>query len=389
MIIDLPSTTTSAVNKKLVDLRDTGGAIALGRVLTLIIVTDDAGAEAAIEAANSASREHPCRVLVIVQANRRGLDRIDAQVRIGGDAGASEVIVLRLYGKLADHGDSVLTPLLLPDSPVVAWWPGEAPAVPSTDPIGMMARRRITDSATAKSPRKELDRRRAAYAAGDTDLAWTRTTKWRGLLAAALDQPPYLPIESITVTGSADSPSTDLLAAWLAEALKAPVVRARTTAGGGLVSVRLQRRNGPVDLVRVEGTVATLTQPGQPDRRIALPRRPIAECLSEELRRLDPDEVYETTLTRGLPRLDAGRALTATQAAGAGASPSMAQAKKVARSAARSEAATARAIAAADPVDVVKPAPPRIATRKAAAATRTATKRAVTTKTAASRTSTS
>ena len=154
MIIDLPSTTTSAVNKKLVDLRDTGGAIALGRVLTLIIVTDDAGAEEAIEAANSASREHPCRVLVIVQANRRGLDRIDAQVRIGGDAGASEVIVLRLYGKLAGHGDSVLTPLLLPDSPVVAWWPGEAPAVPSADPIGMMARRRITDSATAKSPRK-------------------------------------------------------------------------------------------------------------------------------------------------------------------------------------------------------------------------------------------
>ena len=379
MIIDLPSTTTSAVNKKLVDLRDTGGAIALGRVLTLIIVTDDAGAEDAIEAANSASREHPCRVLVIVQANRRGLDRIDAQVRIGGDAGASEVIVLRLYGKLAAHGDSVLTPLLLPDSPVVAWWPGEAPAVPSADPIGVMAQRRITDAATARSPRKELDRRRAAYAAGDTDLAWTRTTKWRGLLAAALDQPPYLPIESITVTGASDSPSTDLLAAWLAEALKAPVVRARTTAGGGLVSVRLQRRNGPVDLVRVEGTIATLTQPGQPDRRIALPRRPTAECLSEELRRLDPDEVYETTLARGLPRLDAGRALTATQAAGAGASPSMAQARTVARSAARKEASTARAIASADPVDVARPAP-ATATRK------TATRKTPAGKTAAKKT---
>ncbi len=383
MIIDLPSTTTSAVNKKLVDLRDSGGAIALGRVLTLIIVTDDAGAEEAIEAANSASREHPCRVLVIVQANRRGLDRIDAQVRIGGDAGASEVIVLRLYGKLAAHGDSVLTPLLLPDSPVVAWWPGEAPAVPSTDPIGMMAQRRITDAATARSPRKELDRRRAAYAAGDTDLAWTRTTKWRGLLAAALDQPPYLPIESITVTGAADSPSTDLLAAWLAEALRAPVVRARTIAGGGLVSVRLQRRNGPVDLVRVEGTIATLTQPGQPDRRIALPRRPTAECLSEELRRLDPDEVYETTLARGLPRLDAGRALTATQAAGAGASPSLGQARQVSRSAARSEAATARRIAAADPVDVAKPAS-RGAARKTAVK-KTAVKKTATTKTATRR----
>ena len=101
MIYDLPSTTTSALGRKLVDLRDSGGAIALGRVLTLIIVTEDAGAEAAIEAANDASREHPCRVLVVVQANRRGVDRLDAQIRIGGDAGASEVIVLRLYGKLS------------------------------------------------------------------------------------------------------------------------------------------------------------------------------------------------------------------------------------------------------------------------------------------------
>ena len=111
MIIDLPSTTTAAVNRKLVDLRDTGGAVALGRVLTLVIVTDEQGAEVAIEAANDASREHPCRVIVIVQGNRRGADRIDAQVRVGGDAGASEVIVLRLYGQLTAHADSVVTPM--------------------------------------------------------------------------------------------------------------------------------------------------------------------------------------------------------------------------------------------------------------------------------------
>lgn len=41
MIIDLPSTTTSQVNKKLVELRESGGAVALGRVLTLVIVTGD------------------------------------------------------------------------------------------------------------------------------------------------------------------------------------------------------------------------------------------------------------------------------------------------------------------------------------------------------------
>jgi len=383
VIIDLPSTTTSAVNRKLINLRDNGGAIALGRVLTLIIVADDSCAEAAIEAANSASREHPCRVLVIVASTRRGVDRLDAQIRIGGDAGASEVIVLRLYGKLAEHGDSVVTPLLLPDSPVVAWWPSVAPAVPSQDPIGVMAQRRITDCAASRSPRKELDKRRAGYAAGDTDLAWTRVTKWRGLLAAVLDQPPYLPVEQVTVTGASDSPSTDLLSAWLGEMLKAPVTRARTTAGTGTASVRLQRRNGPTDLIRVDGSIATLVQPDQPDRRIALPRRTTAECLAEELRRLDPDDIYALTLSRGLARLDVAHSVTATQSVSDGQSPSPAQAQQRSRTAERHEAATAKAIAAADPAgaDAESPrpaiaSPPRPSTKKATVTTKATARKA-------------
>ncbi|WP_220187878.1 LLM class flavin-dependent oxidoreductase [Pseudonocardia pini] len=65
MIVDLPSSNTSVVNKKLVELREKGGVLALGRVLTLVVVTDDGAAiESAIEAANTASREHPCRVIV-------------------------------------------------------------------------------------------------------------------------------------------------------------------------------------------------------------------------------------------------------------------------------------------------------------------------------------
>src|SRR5512141_817151 len=123
MIIDLPDTTTGAIARHLVDLRESGGAVALGRVLTLILVTEDARAEPAIRAANDASREHPCRVIAVVRGERRGSNRLDAQIRVGGDAGASEVIVLRLYGPLTDHGDSVIIPFLLPDAPIVCWWP--------------------------------------------------------------------------------------------------------------------------------------------------------------------------------------------------------------------------------------------------------------------------
>ena len=303
MIIDLPQTTTGDINKKLVHLRDTGGAVALGRVMTLVIVTDDIDAEASISAANEASREHPCRVLAIARGTRRRSSRLDGQIRVGGDAGASEVIVLRLYGTLADHGDSVIVPLLLPDAPVVCWWPGAPPPHPAQDAIGTMAQRRITDAAVAKNPGRSLQERAATYTPGDTDLAWTRITHWRALLAAALDQPPFDEVTRATVVGGADSPSTDLLAAWLGDRLQCPVTRKRADPGAGMVGVTLQRRSGPVSLQRPEGNVATLSQPGQPDRRISMPRRSDVDCLLEELRRLDEDDIFHEVLERGLPLL--------------------------------------------------------------------------------------
>jgi len=66
MIVDLPSSNTSAVNRKLVEMRASGGALTMGRVLTLVILTEDgAGVEDAIAAANAASHEHPCRIIVL------------------------------------------------------------------------------------------------------------------------------------------------------------------------------------------------------------------------------------------------------------------------------------------------------------------------------------
>jgi glucose-6-phosphate dehydrogenase assembly protein OpcA len=320
MIVDLPSTTSSAINRKLVDIRERGGTVILGRVLTLVIVTEDDGSEGPIEAANAASFEHPCRVIVVAKGSRRGAARLDGQIRVGGDAGASEVIVLRLFGPLADHGASVVVPLLLADSPVVAWWPSGAPDVPADDPIGALASRRITDAAAARRPAAELHRRPASYRPGDTDLTWTRLTMWRGLLAAALDQPPHEKITSVTVRGASDSASTDLLAGWLALRLRCPVRREVTgKPGTGMRSVELDRRSGQISLVRPETVTATLTVTNQPERTLALPRRSLRDCLAEELRRLDSDEVYAEVLGKGLPLVERSRSNSATPAAKAAA----------------------------------------------------------------------
>ncbi|MGZ6808023.1 MAG: glucose-6-phosphate dehydrogenase assembly protein OpcA, partial [Mycobacteriaceae bacterium] len=57
MIVNLPDATTSDINKKIISLREEGGAVTMGRVLTLVIAPDTEEAlEDSIEAANFASR---------------------------------------------------------------------------------------------------------------------------------------------------------------------------------------------------------------------------------------------------------------------------------------------------------------------------------------------
>ena len=310
MIVDLPNTTTSKISKTLVKIREEGGAVALGRVLTLIISTKLGEEEEAIEAANDASREHPMRVLVVstdAEATRTSADaRVDAQIRVGGDAGASEVVVVRAYGAAAADQESLIMGLLLPDAPVVAWWPGTAPDVVSRSPIGRIAQRRITDAAAASNPLAALGRLASGYAPGDTDFAWTRLTLWRAQLAAVLDQPPYQPVTGIEVHGAADSPSTVLLAAWLQLQLKVdPILSVSSKAHGssGIQGVKLIRKAGPIELERTMANVATLVQPNQPTHDISLPRRSLRDCLAEELRRLDPDDLFGDVITRGVTKL--------------------------------------------------------------------------------------
>ncbi|WP_354562422.1 MULTISPECIES: glucose-6-phosphate dehydrogenase assembly protein OpcA [unclassified Rhodococcus (in: high G+C Gram-positive bacteria)] len=299
MIVDIPATTTRAVGKKLIELRESGGAVTIGRVLTLIVASRDGEqAETAIEAANEASREHPCRVIVLIRGDRSAESGLDAQIRVGGDAGASEVVVLRLHGELAEHEHSVVIPFLLPDTPIVVWWPNEAPKIPAQDPLGKLAIRRITDATKSPDPTSTIKSRLDSYSQGDSDLSWSRVTYWRGLLATALDQAPHEKVVDVTVSGLAEEPALDILAGWLAAKLKVPVHR-RT----GELKVELKRENSAISIVRPQtGKTATLSRTGQPDAEVALARRETRECLAEELRRLDTDEIYELAL-KGLSKV--------------------------------------------------------------------------------------
>ncbi|MDR1799446.1 MAG: glucose-6-phosphate dehydrogenase assembly protein OpcA, partial [Bifidobacteriaceae bacterium] len=146
MIIPLYATTSGQVVTKLVEMREDGGVSALGRVLTLVIDCAPSEIEASLQSANAASMEHPCRIIVVSTEDPAGPAAMDAQIRVGSDAGASEVVVLRVHGEPTGHLDAVVTPLLLPDAPVVVWWPSRHPPVPAESPLGRLAERRITDA---------------------------------------------------------------------------------------------------------------------------------------------------------------------------------------------------------------------------------------------------
>jgi glucose-6-phosphate dehydrogenase assembly protein OpcA len=293
MTIDLTDTTTGAIDNALTEARRRLGGMAMGMVLTLIVVTDEEGQYDAIRAANQAAREHPCRILAIITRRPKADSRLDAEIRVG-EASPGETIVLRMYGPLGQHADSVAAPLLVPDVPVVTWWPESAPEVPAAHPLGLLAQRRVTDSAAAEAPADMLAGLARAYRPGDTDFGWTRATPWRSLLAATLDQ-PYPELDGGEVRAEQGNPSADLIAAWLNLRLGISVRRA-VSAGPGITGVTFVTPDGEITISRLDGRTATLSWPGRPDRTVALHRRDSAELLAEELRRLDPDDVYAETL---------------------------------------------------------------------------------------------
>ena len=300
MSVRLDDTTAAQVGTAISAERFRQGSSAVGRVLTLVIITDEASQSDAVRAAAEAAREHPCRILTAIPRPGRGPARLDAEITVGGSDGLGELALLRLRGPLAHHVASVVLPLLVPDAPVVVWWPEEAPEVPSQDPVGKLAQRRITDSSALSRPLKALDLRRRSYHAGDTDLAWTRLTPWRALIASALDL-PYETITGISVYAQRSNPSGMLLAAWMQRGIGVPV-QVHTSRGPGITGVVISTARGDIEITRPDGRVATMTRPGFPDREAALQRRSLEGLIAEELRRLDPDEIYGETLDE-LPHL--------------------------------------------------------------------------------------
>ena len=295
MSATLWDTTGTDVVKALAAERRAAGGVASGLALTLVVVADEKRVSEAEQAATTAAAMHPCRLLIVVRRKLEADDRLDAEVAIGGRLGPTEAVVMRMHGRLTLHAESVVLPLLAPDAPVVTWWVGAPPDQIAHDPLGVLADRRITDVAQAADPLAALRVRASDYAPGDTDLAWTRATGWRALLASAFDALDA-PAAKTVVRAEAGNASAALLSAWLGHRLGCEA-RLEDSKGPGITEVEVELGDGQRIVVnRPDGRMATLARGEQPERALPLPRRDLGDLLAEELRRMDADQPYADAL---------------------------------------------------------------------------------------------
>lgn len=299
-------TTGSAIVHELAAQRRTGGAVLSGVALTLVVVAAEGRIAEAEAAAAVAAARHPCRILIVV---RQQLDaatpRLDAEVFVGGRLGPVEAVVMRMYGRLGLHSESVVVPLLAADVPVVTWWHCPPPHQLATDALAVIADRRITDCSLADDSLAALRARADDYAPGDTDLAWTRSTPWRAALTSTLDavavrREEPVRLLSAQIEGDPGNATAALLAGWLSARCGCAVevvAGAQATGPSGVHAVTLGLDyDGEVRIRSDRRGNAVITQPVQPHSTVALPDRSLGDLLGEELRRLDADEPYSQAL---------------------------------------------------------------------------------------------
>src|ERR1700709_2652870 len=100
-------TTGTAVGSALAAGRRSGGAVTSGLALTLVVVVDEQDVAVAEAAATIAASKHPMRMLLVIRRQVEApTPRLDAEVLLGGRLGPGEAVEMRMYGRLALHGEA-------------------------------------------------------------------------------------------------------------------------------------------------------------------------------------------------------------------------------------------------------------------------------------------
>jgi glucose-6-phosphate dehydrogenase assembly protein OpcA len=224
--------------------------------LVVVAPSEDEG-QAAANVLAAVGTEHPARVLIVCAESDAAPAPLEAWVAMhcraigGGAQVCGEHVVIVKRGE-PERLAGLVTPLLLPDCPVIAWWRGgPGPAAEILDRLALDAL--LLDGARFEPA--EL-RRWAARFGGDGriplgDLAWERTADWRRWTADAFEPAELREacwrLSSVAIAGRRATGMDGLLyAGWLASRLD----WRRAPAGP---SGMLRGRDGPVTITVTAG----------------------------------------------------------------------------------------------------------------------------------------
>jgi len=145
---------------------------------------------------------NPSRTLILLAQHTREADKLEAEVSAqerteSGHRVSTERVILHAHGEPARHLASLATPLLIPDLPVILWWPGRPQFDnPLFDDLCELADRLVvdTDEGFDESDLTHLlgVARRQKAQASIGDLNWARLIAWRHVTAQFFDMPGML-----------------------------------------------------------------------------------------------------------------------------------------------------------------------------------------------------
>lgn len=213
-------------------------------VLNLVIFTEDEeGLEQATEIVARLTWAYPCRAIVLVARPDRSADTMNAWISAHcqlpdpkGNKVCCEQITVEGSSLASERLASMVLPLLVPDLPVVVWWPGD-PALegPFFERLMDTSDRLIVDSRRFENPVRSFTRlaqlsEMRFRGVAISDLNWARLTPWRRLVAQFFDAPEMMPylshVDKITIDYEAPNDSNTpnfsealLLVGWLGHQL--------------------------------------------------------------------------------------------------------------------------------------------------------------------------
>jgi glucose-6-phosphate dehydrogenase assembly protein OpcA len=263
---------------------------------------------------------HPARAIVVTLA-ADAVQSLDAQVQAECwlPFGRKQQICCERIEVSAGVDASSQMPALVralaaPDLPVVIYHRGvHGLPIPVLAEMTAQADKVIVDSGTMQSLQANVAAIRHWGAGGRhvADLAWTRLTRWRAMIAQFFDDPVQLArlhgIHNISIEweGDVEPVSAYYLQAWLEHSLERRLVRTSMRTGDSdrprVKSVRLSGEGIELAVSVDQDRTAHLATDGQ-RRATVMPRLTECELLAEELSILGADPTYEGVLDH-LPRL--------------------------------------------------------------------------------------